>query len=122
MVNEIKKILDIDIPISTTCVRVPVDISHSESVYFELESDVSKETLIDVLNLTDRVIVIDDIINENYPTPIDAAGTPYVYVGRIRKDLDIINGYHMFVVADNTLKGAAYNAVQILSSLVSETK
>lgn len=119
MVHETKKILDDDsIEISATCVRIPVLIGHAESVYIETEEVIDQAVVYELLHQAQGVKVVDDPTQQMYPMPIDATGKKEVFVGRIRKDLDRNNGLHMWIVADNLLKGAAWNSVQIAEHLV----
>ncbi|MGG4470269.1 aspartate-semialdehyde dehydrogenase [Paenibacillus alvei] len=120
MINETKKIMhDEDLKVAATCVRIPVATGHSESVYFELDAtDVTAFDIQSLLKDAPGVILQDDIQNQVYPMPADCVGSNDVFVGRIRKDLDTENGFHMWVVSDNLLKGAAWNSVQIAESLV----
>ncbi|MCE4048258.1 MULTISPECIES: aspartate-semialdehyde dehydrogenase [Bacillaceae] len=120
MINETKKIMhDEDLKVAATCVRIPVATGHSESVYFELDAtDVTASDIQSLLKDAPGVILQDDIQNQVYPMPADCVGSNDVFVGRIRKDLDTENGFHMWVVSDNLLKGAAWNSVQIAESLV----
>ena len=120
VVNETRKILHLgeDVPISCTAVRVPVFISHSESVNIEFENSITPEKAREILSMSYGVTVIDDIANCEYPTPVEAAGKNPVYVGRIRKDLAFENGLALWVVADNLRIGAALNTVRIAESLV----
>jgi aspartate-semialdehyde dehydrogenase len=119
MINETKKIMHDDtINVAATCVRLPVFTSHAESVYVELEATPSVEEIKTLLASSDGVTLQDQPEEQIYPTPLAAAGLPDVFVGRIRKDLNQENGYHMWIVSDNLLKGAAWNSVQIAESLV----
>lgn len=120
VVNESRKILHLpeDVSICCTAVRVPVFISHSESVNIEFEKEISPEKAREILSEAYGVSVIDDIANGEYPTPIEAAGKDPVYVGRIRKDLVFENGLALWVVADNLRIGAALNTVRIADKLV----
>ena len=119
MINETKKIMhDDSINVAATCVRLPVFTSHAESVYVELEATPSVEEIKTLLASSDGVTLQDQPEEQIYPTPLAAAGLPDVFVGRIRKDLKQENGYHMWIVSDNLLKGAAWNSVQIAESLV----
>ncbi|WP_110250610.1 aspartate-semialdehyde dehydrogenase [Streptohalobacillus salinus] len=119
MINETKKILhDDQVAVAATCVRLPIFTSHAESVYVELDQDVSVDQIKALLAESPGVTVKDNLDTQDYPTPLDAAGLPDVFVGRIRKDLDNEKGYHMWIVSDNLLKGAAWNSVQIAESLV----
>ena len=119
MINETKKIMhDDSINVAATCVRLPVFTSHAESVYVELDATPSVEEIKTLLASSDGVTLQDQPEEQLYPTPLSAAGLPDVFVGRIRKDLKQENGYHMWIVSDNLLKGAAWNSVQIAESLV----
>jgi aspartate-semialdehyde dehydrogenase len=120
MINETKKIMSMpELPVAATCVRLPVVTGHSESVYIEIEKD--SVTVADVKNLladAPGIVLQDDPENQVYPMPADCVGKRDVFVGRIRKDLDRDNGFHMWIVSDNLLKGAAWNSVQIAESLI----
>lgn len=120
MINETKKIMhNQELKVAATCVRIPVATGHSESVYFELDSsDVTVADIQGLLKDAPGIVLQDDIQNQVYPMPADCVGSNDVFVGRIRKDLDTENGFHMWVVSDNLLKGAAWNSVQIAESLV----
>jgi len=120
MINETKKIMHLpELQVSATCVRLPVPVGHSESVYFEIEADhVSAEEIKALLKDAPGVVLQDDPDNQVYPMPADCVGKNEVFVGRIRKDIDEDRGFHMWVVSDNLLKGAAWNSVQIAQSLV----
>ena len=113
MINETKKILDEGIKVSATCTRVPVFISHAESINVEFDSPLSDEKASDLLKNFDGVSVIDYRKDEGYVTPVEAAGEDKVYVSRIRNDDSVDNGLNIWVVSDNLRKGAALNAVQI---------
>ena len=119
MVNETRKILhDNSIGITATCVRVPVFVSHSESVNIQTARPLTAQKARQILQNTAGIKVVDDIQKLRYPMPIDAAGKYETYVGRIRKDESIKNGLNMWIVSDNLLKGAALNAVQIAETLI----
>ena len=120
MMNETKKIFgQDDLQVSATCVRLPVVTGHSESIYIEVEQeDVSVEELRAVLNGAPGIILQDDFNTQTYPMPLFAEGKDEVFVGRLRKDPDNRVGFHLWVVSDNLLKGAALNSVQIAESLV----
>ncbi|MDI3256342.1 MAG: aspartate-semialdehyde dehydrogenase [Kyrpidia sp.] len=119
MVRETRKILDDpDIPVTPTCVRVPVVTGHSEAVYIETKTPFELDEVYRVLSRAPGVVVVDDPASQDYPMPLDAAGRPEVFVGRIRRDLAHSRGLNLWVVSDNLLKGAAYNAVQIAELLV----
>ncbi|CAH0346136.1 aspartate-semialdehyde dehydrogenase [Bacillus sp. CECT 9360] len=120
MINETKKIMHMpELPVAATCVRLPVVTGHSESVYIEVESErVTAVQLKELLKTAPGVVLQDDPENQVYPMPADAVGKNDVFVGRIRKDLDQDKGFHLWVVSDNLLKGAAWNSVQIAESLL----
>lgn len=119
MVLETKKIFnDQSIKISATCVRVPVLYGHSESIYVEFKKDYEIEDVLQILSNTDGIVVIDDPQNQGYPTAVDCAGKLDVFVGRLRRDLDYQRGLHLWIVSDNLLKGAAWNAVQIAEMIL----
>ena len=119
MVHETRKIMeDPSIQITATTVRVPVFVSHSESVNIETEQKLSANEARATLSTASGVQVYDDPSRGLYPLPKDVAGTDAVYVGRIREDESIPNGLNLWVVADNLRKGAALNAVQIAEELV----
>lgn len=114
MVNETHKILgDDSIAVTPTCVRVPVLYGHSEAVYVETQAAFSIEDVRDLLARSPGIELQDDPGHQEYPQPLAAAGRFEVFVGRLRKDLYAANGLSMWIVSDNILKGAAYNAVQI---------
>src|SRR5690606_9436458 len=111
MTNETKKILgDESIEVSATCVRVPVIHGHSESVYVEFNNKYELEEVKAILAEAPGVTLVDDPTNQLYPLATDAAGKPDVFVGRVRRDLTSENGLNLWVVSDNLLKGAAWNA------------
>lgn len=118
LVNETKKILDENIEICATTVRIPVFNCHSESVNIETEKAISPEEVREILNKTKGVKVVDDPKSNLYPMPIYVDGEDDVFVGRIRKDFSIKNGINMWIVADNLRKGAALNSVQIAEKLI----
>ncbi|WP_282060078.1 aspartate-semialdehyde dehydrogenase [Bacillus pumilus] len=119
MINETKKIMHMpELEVAATCVRLPIETGHSESVYVELESnDATVEDVKSILKDAPGITLQDDPSQQIYPMPADAVGKNDVFVGRIRKDLDRPNGFHMWIVSDNLLKGAAWNSVQIAESL-----
>lgn len=120
MINETKKIMHLpDLRVAATCVRLPVAVGHSESVYFEIEKEgVSAEDIKKVLMEAPGVTLQDDPAQQIYPMPAGCVGKDDVFVGRVRKDLHEDKGFHMWVVSDNLLKGAALNSVQIAESLI----
>ncbi|MEC1421099.1 aspartate-semialdehyde dehydrogenase [Bacillus subtilis] len=119
MINETKKIMHMpDLQVAATCVRLPIQTGHSESVYIEVDrDDATVEDIKNLLKEAPGVTLQDDPNQQLYPMPADAVGKNDVFVGRIRKDLDRANGFHLWVVSDNLLKGAAWNSVQIAESL-----
>ena len=118
MVVETKKILDSNIELSATCVRVPVFVGHSESVNIEFESEVNAKKVRECLEKAPGCKVIDETKNGGYITPVESSGDFLTYISRIREDKTRKNSINMWVVSDNLLKGAALNAVQIAKVLV----
>ncbi|PIR37789.1 MAG: aspartate-semialdehyde dehydrogenase [Alphaproteobacteria bacterium CG11_big_fil_rev_8_21_14_0_20_39_49] len=118
MVNETHKILDPNIGVSVTCVRVPVFNCHAESINIEFESPMEVGQARDILREASGVTVIDNPIEGHYATPIECAREDDVFVSRIRKDKTVENGLNIWVVSDNVRKGAALNAVQIAEKLI----
>ncbi|MCY7411187.1 MAG: aspartate-semialdehyde dehydrogenase [Chitinophagales bacterium] len=119
MVNETRKILRKPaLNISATCVRVPVQGGHSESVNIEFENDFDVKEVFEILNHTAGVIVEDNPSQNIYPMPINAKGKDEVFVGRIRRDFSNPQTLNCWIVSDNLRKGAATNAVQIAEYLV----
>ncbi|WP_028589357.1 aspartate-semialdehyde dehydrogenase [Paenibacillus massiliensis] len=114
MVRETKKILnDESVSVTATCVRIPVVYGHSESVYVELKQDYKLEDVRELLASAPGITLVDDPTNQAYPLATTAAGELDVFVGRLREDLGNSRGLNMWIVSDNLLKGAAWNAVQI---------
>jgi aspartate-semialdehyde dehydrogenase len=120
MAVETRKILDPDIAVTATCVRVPVFIGHAEAITVEFERPISEGQAREALQAAPGVIVIDHRVDEGYVTPQESAGEDSVYVSRIRKDPTVPNGLSLWVVADNLRKGAALNAVQIAELLAQD--
>jgi aspartate-semialdehyde dehydrogenase len=120
MAVETRKILDPDIAVSATCVRVPVFIGHAEAVNVEFERPLGEERARTALRNAPGVIVLDHRADEGYVTPAEAAGEDAVYVSRIRRDPTVPHGLSLWVVADNLRKGAALNAVQIAEILAAK--
>ncbi len=118
MINETQKILETSINISATAVRVPVFISHSESVNIQTKNNISVSKTKEILSSFKGVSILDNTENAEYPTPRNVSGKDDVYVGRIRKDLSQKNGIECWIVGDNLRKGAALNAVQIAEELI----
>ncbi|MCL2112555.1 aspartate-semialdehyde dehydrogenase [Lactococcus protaetiae] len=118
MTNETKKIMEDDsIAVSATCVRIPVLYGHSESVYVETEKVAPIEEVKRLISEFPGAVLEDDVAHQIYPQAINSVGRRETFVGRIRKDLDVENGVHLWVVSDNLLKGAAWNSVQIAETL-----
>ncbi|HEV8678190.1 MAG TPA: aspartate-semialdehyde dehydrogenase [Stellaceae bacterium] len=117
---ETRKILDPDIAVTATCVRVPVFIGHAEAVNVEFERPITEARARAALRDASGIIVLDDRADGGYVTPTEAAGEDAVYVSRIRRDPTVPHGLNLWVVSDNLRKGAALNAVQIAEILVAE--
>ena len=113
MVAETKKILDKNIKVTATCVRVPVFVGHSESINIEFEDFLDEHEARDILRESPGIMVIDKRENGGYITPIECVGDYATYISRIRQDSTIDNGINLWCVSDNLRKGAALNAVQI---------
>ncbi len=118
MTNETKKILDARIELSATCVRIPVLVSHSESVNIEFEQEFSLEKIKDVLNNAPGCSVIDKRENGGYVTPIEATGKNETFISRIREDKTKKNCLNLWIVSDNLLRGAALNSVEIAEVVI----
>ena len=118
MAVETRKILDPDIQVIATCVRVPVFIGHAEAVTVEFEQPISEAEARAALKAAPGISVVDHRANEGYVTPAECAGEDAVYVSRLRKDPTVEHGLSFWCVADNLRKGAALNAVQIAEELV----
>jgi aspartate-semialdehyde dehydrogenase len=118
MMVETQKILDPDIQLTATCVRVPVFIGHSVAANIEFERPITAQRARAILREAPGVLVVDKREDGGYVTPIDAAGEDATYVSRIRKDPTVENGLALWVVTDNLRKGAALNAVQIAECLI----
>lgn len=121
LVNETHKILDPNIKVTATAVRIPVVGGHSESVNLTLSQAADLDEVRELLNNTPGVVVIDDLDNNDYPMPLDAEGKDDVFVGRIRKDESQEKGLNLWIVADNLRKGAATNTVQIAEYLIQQS-
>ena len=119
LIQETRKILNDDaIKITSTAVRVPIEKCHGESINLEFHNEFKIEDVVEILRSSPGLKVIDDINNNLYPMPIDAANHDEVYVGRIRRDESVENGLNLWIVADNLRKGAATNTIQIAETLV----
>ncbi len=120
MINETKKIMHApNLPVAATCVRLPLFTSHAESVYVDVEKEgLTVEDIWNVLRDAEGVILEDDPSTQTYPTPLSASNREEVFVGRVRRDLDNNKGFHLWVVSDNLVKGAAWNTIQIADRLI----
>ena len=118
MAQETKKILDSDIEVMATCVRVPVFVGHAEAVHLEFERPISVKAARRALSRAPGVVVVDKRDDGGYITPMECTGEDAVYVSRIRIDPTVNNGLALWVVSDNLRKGAALNAVQIAEQLI----
>ena len=119
LINETKKILnDNSIQITSTAVRVPIEICHGESVNIEFEKEYKLEEVNSILKSSSGLIVEDEPKNNLYPMPINAANKDEVFVGRIRRDFSVKSGLNLWIVADNLRKGAATNTIQIAEKLI----
>ena len=115
---ETKKILDPNIKVTSTSVRVPVFVSHSESVNIEFANPISADEARDILQNSAGCVVVDRREDGGYATPYDAAGDDATYISRIREDSTIEHGLNLWVVSDNLRKGAALNTIQIAELLI----
>ncbi len=119
MQNETRKIMHApDIRVSSTCVRVPVVVSHSEAVNVEFTDAISPGEAREILAGAPGIRVVDDPGSNVYPTPIEAEGQDDVFVGRIREDIALDNGIAMWISCDNLRKGAALNSIQIAEEIL----
>ncbi|WP_414052556.1 aspartate-semialdehyde dehydrogenase [Macrococcus animalis] len=123
MIDETKKILGLpDLKVTATCVRVPVQDSHSVAINVTLENPATVEAIREIFEQTEGVVLIDDVENNQYPLAVNTTGKEEVFVGRIREDDTLENSFHIWCTADNLLKGAALNAVQILEQIHNQNK
>ena len=118
MVNETKKILDNKIELTATCVRIPVLVSHAESLNIEFEKPFTLEKVVQALGSADGCKVIDDRKDGGYITPVEAEGKNETFISRIRKDNSNKNTINLWCVSDNLLRGAALNAVEIAEAYI----
>ena len=118
MTNETKKILGDKIDLTATCVRLPISVSHSESVNLQFEKPFSLEKIREALNNFEGCKVIDERVDGGYSTPLEAEGKDETFISRIREDKTIKNGLNLWIVSDNLLRGAALNAVEIAETLI----
>ena len=121
MMDETRKIMEADIAVTATTVRVPVFYGHSESVNVTFDGAMNAEQARNILADAEGICVVDDPKSGDYPMPSEAAGSDPVWVGRIRDDKSCPNSLHLWIVADNVRKGAALNAVQIAEILTRQT-
>ena len=118
MVNETKKIIDNKIKVTATCVRIPVLVSHAESVNIQFEKSFTLEKVRSALENAKGCEVIDQRENSGYITPLEAEGKNETYISRIREDKTNKNSLNLWIVSDNLLRGAALNAVEIAETLI----
>jgi len=114
---ETKKILDPNIEVVATCVRVPVFVGHSEAINLEFENPISVEEAFDALQSAPGVILEDRREPGGYITPVECVGDDATFVSRVRVDPTVPHGLSLWVVSDNLRKGAALNAIQIAEHL-----
>ncbi|GAA4041586.1 aspartate-semialdehyde dehydrogenase [Sphingomonas rosea] len=117
MVVETKKILDPKIKVTSTCVRVPVFVGHSESINIEFEREISAKEAQDILREAPGVMLVDKREPGGYVTPVECVGDYATFISRVREDPTVENGLNLWCVSDNLRKGAALNAVQIAELL-----
>ncbi|MDC2996193.1 aspartate-semialdehyde dehydrogenase [Candidatus Pelagibacter sp.] len=122
MTNETKKILDDKIELTATCVRIPVKVSHAESVNIEFEKPFTLKKITETLNNSPGCKVFDKRENAGYITPVDAEGKNETFISRIREDNSKNNSLNLWIVSDNLLRGAALNAVEIAETYFSMEK
>ena len=118
MTNETKKILGDKIDLTATCVRLPISVSHSESVNIQFKKSFSLEKVKQALDNFEGCKVIDERVDGGYITPLEAEGKDETFISRIREDKTIENGLNLWIVSDNLLRGAALNAVEIAETLI----
>jgi len=118
MAAETRKILDPDIKVTATCVRVPVFVGHSEAINIEFERPISVDQARDILRESPGCMVIDKREDGGYVTPIECVGDYATFISRIRKDPTVEHGLALWCVSDNLRKGAALNAIQIAEILI----
>jgi len=122
MVNETKKILDSKIELTATCVRIPVQISHAESLNIEFNKNITPLEVRNALEKAQGCKVIDEPKENKYATPLDAEGKDDTFISRIRVDNSNKNSINLWIVSDNLLRGAALNAVEIAETYYNKTK
>jgi aspartate-semialdehyde dehydrogenase len=114
---ETQKILDPDVQVTATCVRVPVFVGHSEAINIEFEREISAEQAQEILREAPGIMLVDKREDGGYVTPVEAVGEYATYVSRVREDPTVAYGLSLWCVSDNLRKGAALNAVQIAELL-----
>lgn len=123
MIDETRKILnDQSLNVTATCVRVPVQDSHSVHMNVTLDKEATVEDIKKLFDEDDRVVLVDNVENNEYPLAIHSTGKDEVFVGRIRKDESLENTFHIWCTSDNLLKGASLNAVQVLEQVMNLNK
>jgi len=122
LVNETKKILEINPKITATCIRVPTLRSHCISAHIEFDKELEKDDIVDKLTTFSGIKILDNWEENEFPEPIVTSGKTDVYVGRIRSDIDDLTCWNMFISGDQLLKGAGYNSTQILDYLLDKIK
>ena len=118
MTNETKKILDNKIDLTATCVRLPISVSHAESVNIQFEKSFSLDKIREALDNFEGCKVIDERVDGGYSTPLEAEGKNETFISRIREDKTVKNGLNLWIVSDNLLRGAALNSVEIAEALI----
>ena len=118
MANETKKILDNKIDLTATCVRIPISVSHSESVNIEFKNSFTLDEVRNALDNFKGCKVRDERSDGGYSTPLEAEGKDETFISRIREDRTVKNGLNLWIVSDNLLRGAALNAVEIAETLI----
>ena len=118
IINETKKIFNEDIPITATCIRVPVIRSHCESVNVELDTLINYDDIIKTLKDEPYLEIVDDKIKSIFPESITSTNNTVVQVGHIRKDMSVKNGWNFWISGDQILRGASYNAFLIYKKLI----
>jgi aspartate-semialdehyde dehydrogenase len=122
MMAETRKVMhEPDLPVSATCVRVPVFFAHSVAAHIEFAQPIKAADVREILRGAPGVVVQDDPASNSYPTPLAAAHKDAVYVGRIRNDSSNPNGIAMWITSDNIRKGAALNAIQIAEEMITRS-
>jgi len=122
MINETKKILDKNINVTATCVRVPVLVSHAESLNIEFEKEFTLEKIINLLNNAEGCKVVNDQKDGGYMTQLEAEGKDETFISRIRNDNTNEKAINLWIVSDNLLRGAALNAVEIAEAYIKTKK